>query len=98
MQLIDQYDPRDVRDCLSALAALHREGVVHGDIKPSNVMLKRTGSAKIVDIGAAFELENPPPQRTCTPTYAAPEVLEGGEITPLSDLASLGYLPCRILG
>lgn len=86
-----------VRDCLAALAALHREGVVHGDIKPSNVMLKRTGSAKIVDIGSAFEFQNPPPQRSCTPAYAAPEVLEGGEITPLSDLASLGYVLVEIL-
>ncbi len=45
-----------VRDCLAALAALHREGIVHGDIKPSNIMLKRTGNAKIVDIGSAFEV------------------------------------------
>ena len=73
-----------VRDCLAALAALHREGIVHGDMKPSNIMLKRTGNAKIVDIGSAFELDNAPPQRTCTPTYAAPEVLEGGECTPRS--------------
>ena len=49
-----------VRDCLAALAALHREGIVHGDMKPSNIMLKRTGNAKIVDIGSAFELEDPP--------------------------------------
>ena len=38
-----------VRDCLAGLAALHREGIVHGDLKPSNIMLKRTGNAKIVD-------------------------------------------------
>jgi serine/threonine-protein kinase len=86
-----------VRDCLSALAALHREGVVHGDIKPSNIMLKRTGSAKIVDIGSAFELQRPPTHRSCTPAYAAPEVLEGGDITPLSDLASLGYVLVELL-
>ena len=49
-----------VRECLAALAALHREGIVHGDIKPSNIMLKRTGNAKIVDIGSAFELTNAP--------------------------------------
>lgn len=86
-----------VRDCLAALAALHREGIVHGDIKPSNIMLKRAGNAKIVDIGSAFEISSPPPLRTCTPRYAAPEVLEGSESTPRSDLASLGYMLIEML-
>jgi len=86
-----------VRECLAALASLHREGVVHGDVKPSNIMLKRTGNAKIVDIGSAFELDDPPLRRTCTPTYAAPEVLEGAETTPRSDLASLGYVLIEML-
>lgn len=86
-----------VRDCLSALAALHREGIVHGDMKPSNIMLKRTGIAKIIDIGSAFEVDDPPPIRTCTPAYAAPEVLEGADCTPRSDLASLGYVLIELL-
>lgn len=86
-----------VRDCLAALAALHRHGIVHGDLKPSNIMVKRTGNAKIVDIGSAFELDNPPPRRTCTPAYAAPEVLDGGESSPRSDLASLGYVLIEML-
>ena len=86
-----------MRECLAGLAALHREGIVHGDMKPSNIMLKRTGNAKIVDIGSAFELNNVPAQRTCTPTYAAPEILEGGEYTPRSDLASLGYVLIEML-
>jgi serine/threonine-protein kinase len=86
-----------VRECLGALAALHREGIVHGDIKPSNIMLKRTGNAKIVDIGSAFEVASPPSIRTCTPAYAAPEVLEGSECTPRSDLASLGYVLIEML-
>lgn len=86
-----------VRDCLAALAALHREDLVHGDIKPSNIMLKRTGVAKIVDIGSAFEMSSPPPTRTCTPAYAAPEVLDGTECTPRSDLASLGYVLIELL-
>ena len=86
-----------VRECLAALASLHRENIVHGDIKPSNIMLKRTGNAKIIDIGSAFEMDNPPPIRTCTPFYAAPEVLDGGHVTPRSDLASLGYVLIELL-
>ena len=86
-----------VRDCLAALAALHREGIVHGDLKPSNIMLKRTGNAKIVDLGSAFDFEKAPPRRTCTPAYAAPEVLEGAASSPRSDLASLGYVLIEML-
>ncbi len=86
-----------LRECLAALAALHREAIVHGDIKPSNIMIKRTGNAKIVDIGSAFALDAVPLQRTCTPSYTAPEVLEGGDCTPRSDLASLGYVLIEML-
>lgn len=86
-----------VRDCLAALAALHREKVIHGDIKPSNIMLKRTGNGKIVDMGSAFELSDPPLVRTCTPKYAAPEVLENQPATARSDLASLGYVLVEML-
>jgi len=86
-----------VRDCLAALAALHREGIVHGDLKPSNIMVKRTGNAKIVDLGSAFDYEQAPPRRACTPMYAAPEVLEGAASTPRSDLASLGYVLIEML-
>lgn len=86
-----------VRECLAALAALHRQQIVHSDIKTSNIMVKRTGNAKIIDIGSAIALEDAPAQRTCTPAYAAPEVLEGRECTPRSDLASLGYVLVEML-
>lgn len=86
-----------VRDSLAALAALHREGLVHGDIKPANIMLKRTGNAKTIDIGSAFELNDPPPSRSCTPRYASPEILDGKPSTPASDLASLGYVLIELL-
>lgn len=85
------------RECLAALAALHREGIVHSDIKPSNIMIKRTGNAKIVDIGSAFDVTNAPVSRTCTPAYAAPEVIESSECTPRSDLTSLGYVLIEML-
>jgi serine/threonine-protein kinase len=86
-----------VRDCLGALAALHRAGIVHGDIKPGNIMLKRTGAAKIIDIGSAVSLDDVPPMRTCTPSYAAPEILEGAEPSGRSDLASVGYVLIELL-
>jgi serine/threonine protein kinase len=86
-----------LRECLAALAALHREGIVHGDLKPSNVMLKRTGHAKVIDIGSAMDLKSPSARRMWSPAYAAPEVLEGGENTPRSDLASLGYVLVEML-
>jgi eukaryotic-like serine/threonine-protein kinase len=86
-----------VRDCLAGLAALHREGIVHGDLKPANIMLKRTGNAKIIDLGSAFAIDEAPTRRMCTPTYAPPEVLDGGQSSPRSDLASLGYVLVEML-
>lgn len=86
-----------MRPILAGLAALHREEIVHGDIKPSNIMVKRTGAAKIIDIGSAIDLNDMPTQRTCTPQYAAPEMLEREEFTPRSDLASLGYVLIELL-
>jgi eukaryotic-like serine/threonine-protein kinase len=86
-----------LRGCLAAVAALHREGIVHSDLKPSNIMLKRTGSTKIIDVGSAFDLYESPPTGRCTPAYAAPEVLEGQPGSPQSDLASLGYVLLEML-
>lgn len=86
-----------IRECLAGLAALHREEIVHGDIKPSNIMVKRTGNAKIIDIGSALDLNNMPQQKTCTLQYAAPESLDREEFTPRSDLASLGYVLVELL-
>lgn len=86
-----------LRDCLSAVAALHRQGIQHADLKPANIMVKRTGNCKIVDFGSAFSSEEPPHRPTWTPRYAAAEVLEGAVPTPASDLASLGYVLLEML-
>jgi eukaryotic-like serine/threonine-protein kinase len=86
-----------IREVLGGLAALHREEIVHGDVKPSNIMVKRTGNAKLIDIGSAIDLNNMPQDKTCTPQYAAPEILDREEISPRSDLASVGYVLVELL-
>ena len=86
-----------LRECLAGLAALHRDGIVHGDLKPANIMVKRTGNAKIIDIGSAMDLDQASARRLWSPAYAAPEVLGGGKNTPQSDLASLGYVLIEML-
>jgi serine/threonine-protein kinase len=86
-----------IRECLAALAALHRVGIVHGDVKPSNIMLKRTGSVKLIDMGSSFEISNRPANRPYTLAYAPPEVLEGKTATAQSDIASLGYVLIEML-
>ena len=86
-----------LRECLEGIAALHRGGVIHCDLKPSNIMVKRTGQVKIIDIGSAFWVGRPPDGQPCTLEYAAPEVLSGQRATPQSDLASLGYMLIEML-
>lgn len=85
-----------LRECLAALDALHRDNIVHGDLKPANIMVKRTGNAKIIDIGSALDVAVGG-RRMWSPLYAAPEVLRGGPNTPQTDLASLGYVLVEML-
>lgn len=86
-----------LRECLVGIAALHRGGIIHCDLKPSNIMVKRTGQVKIIDIGSAFWVGRPPLAQPCTLEYAAPEILAGQRATPQSDLASLGYMLIEML-
>jgi serine/threonine-protein kinase len=86
-----------VRECLAGLRSLHERNIVHGDIKPENLILLRSGHPKIIDYGAAFRTETPPRTFIHTPAYAAVEVLESHERTPRSDLASLGYVLVELL-
>jgi serine/threonine protein kinase len=84
---------------LSAIEFIHSNHIVHGDLKPSNILLTSGGHVKIIDFGCAMELS-----QDCkggasvefqgTADYVSPEVIRGGILShPLTiDLWSLGCL------
>lgn len=78
-----------------ALEAAHREGVIHRDIKPDNIMLAHEGVLKIADFGLARGMEDSlevtrEGQVLGTPHYMSPEQCEGKTLDHRSDIYSLG--------
>ncbi len=79
--------------CLG-LAAAHDKGVLHRDLKPANVMLDGRGQVRLTDFGLSAFVETGlgEGQIVGTPAYMSPEQITGKEVSPLSDLYSLGLV------
>ena len=83
-----------------ALQAVHSAGLVHGDIKPANIMRDASGVWILMDFGASLDhrsTQQAPPMTSGTPLYMAPEVVLGQPPSTESDLYSLGATLYRVL-
>jgi serine/threonine protein kinase/peroxiredoxin len=93
------------RQIALGMAAAHAQGVVHGDLKPANILVTPAGTVKVVDFGMARRsappadgqataLWDPSPAGgiSGTPAYMAPEQARGKSATPASDVFSLGLM------
>ncbi len=84
----------------STLAYAHRQGVVHRDVKPANILLDEDGNAYLSDFGIAARLAGSEPAGrplTSSPAYVPPEQLAGQPLTPRSDIYGLGLLTFELL-
>jgi serine/threonine protein kinase len=86
---------------LSALDHAHRQGIVHRDVKPENIMITRDGIVKVTDFGLARAYADAQITEagmvTGTVQYLAPEQLQGEPADPRTDLYALGIVGFELL-
>ena len=94
---------RVMRDVAAALGAAHARGIVHRDVKPENIFVDEEDRALLADFGVARSMSIETQQLTMhgvaigTPTYMAPEQIDGGELDGRGDIYSLGLVVWEML-
>jgi serine/threonine-protein kinase len=101
-EIVTEDGPLPIRDAVriaeqmaAAIDAIHARDLIHRDIKPLNIMIEQgTGRAVLLDLGVARDLGSAGVTASVivgTPAYMAPEqLLEGGEVSPRTDVYQLG--------
>lgn len=81
-------------DVATALSVAHRKGIIHGDVKPANILLTQDGSIKLTDFGMARVASRDAKDTPLlgTPAYWCPEQIMGKAQDARSDLFSLGVV------
>ena len=80
----------------SALVHMHRRGVFHGDLKPSNIMLSKSGQVKLIDFGTAWVRGEEKNRVQGTPQYIAPESATERVVDEKTDIYNLGATMYRM--
>lgn len=74
----------------SGLNAMHQHGFVHCDIKPNNILINKSGTIKIIDLGQSCKIGTVKPRIQGTPDYIAPEQVKRKPLGPKTDIFNLG--------
>ena len=99
---LDAVEAVDIMEqVVRGLAAVHREGVIHRDLKPGNIMCDRSGRVVVTDFGLARSLAGEKMTRTGammgTIEYMSPEQAQGMEVKPSSDIFAVGLILYELL-